>query len=769
MTTSSASKKRLPNSSLDPDAMPNEQANGPHEGTDTDTSPHCQEAFVRDSDGPVADLVDSSGTRPSLYAPLQGQDIRLISVERSRDDGALRCKLICAPLTEDLKFHALSYVWGDPADKQTILVDEQPFEITQNLYNFLNQVWKDEDLFRRHRPSTHTSEDSPRLSTEPLYWWIDAICINQEDIDEKSTQVPRMGRLYSMASRVWIWLGTPESIFPRSPDLAVLKVAMSNDFVLKLHEDKSTPIATRLFRATTQQASREFVDMIIQQMIQDRVETHEDHAEIPEPEVVLEAVLAGLSENEIREAADLPPIPRGALSLQTYPRAVESLLQWLLKQLDSLVSNPWFGRTWIIQEFVLSKNPPIALIGNFSFFFSYLHQLILHLANRRASMERTTQSMIQSLFPKFEKLVHLFTALNWRKDISIDVRGFPHLSSGHKLLHLLRTFAKKQSTVPHDHIYGMLGLLDGKLPEVLSPNYRLPFEKVCHGYARYMLECTGDLKVIEVHSSDLKGCPGWVPDLRYMDNVRNLQSISDVHTAVTFSDDGNQLTVDGTRIGQLLGCSCTLGKFPNTVDHLRFINDVVLTGMAWMTQQSLDEVFSTWLSTILEAQFLLSRSIVADITTMEDLIAKYQELCRSIPPDVVAILPSLPTSAFTNFYDTDCENPELLHAVLSVASLKHCVLASGETAVCQLKINGSDNRHALHDCAWALKGCQNVSILRLEHGGYRYVGHCLTFKPGQTFETMLMNFQTGQDEGTLKYHLNERFFAKRVVQKVTLV
>ncbi|KAJ8115999.1 hypothetical protein OPT61_g2479 [Boeremia exigua] len=766
MTLSSASECRLPNSSLE--RTPSEQATEPNEATNTDTQSHHQDILVRSQNDPVSCPDGPSEIGASLYAPLQGQDIRLISVERSRDDGVLRCKLICAPLTEHLNFHALSYVWGDPANKQTILVNDQPFEVTQNLYNFLNQVWKDEHLFRRDRPSTHDGEDTGLVSTEPLYWWTDAICINQEDIDEKSIQVPRMGELYSMASRVWVWLGNPESIFPRAPGLAMLKLALSNEFIMKLHEDDSVPLAVRLSRAATRRASREVTDMIIKQMKQDRAKSPEDHIEIPEAEVVLEAVMAGLSENDIREAADLPPIPRGTVSLQALPEAADSLLQWLLKQLDALMSNPWFDRTWIIQEFVLSKNPPIALIGDFSFFFSYLYQLIVHMAAQRTNMERTTQSMVQSLFPKFGKMFNLFTALNWRKDISIDVRGFPLLSPGHKLLHLLRVFAKKQSTVPHDHVYGMLGLLDTQLPEDLIPNYRLPFEKVCQAYAKYMLECTGDLKVIEAHSSDLGSCPGWVPDLRYMDNIRNLQSRSVIST-VTFSEDSNRLVVDGTRIGQVLGCSCTLGRTPDTVGHLRFINDVILTGMAWITQQSLDDVFHTWLSTILEAQFLLPQSIVADIRTMDELIAKYQVLCRSIPKDVVAILPTLPTSAFTNFYDTDCANPELLHAVLSVASLKHCVLASGETAVCQLKFIDAKHRHDLNDCVWALKGCQNVSILRPENGGYRYVGHCLTFKPGQTFDAMVKQLETGQDEGTLKYHLNERFFAERVVQKVTLV
>lgn len=37
--------------------------------------------------------------------------------------------------------------------------------------------------------------------------WIDAICINQEDDDEKGQQVQSMAKIYAKASRVIVWLG----------------------------------------------------------------------------------------------------------------------------------------------------------------------------------------------------------------------------------------------------------------------------------------------------------------------------------------------------------------------------------------------------------------------------------------------------------------------------------------------------------------------------------------------------------------------------------
>jgi hypothetical protein len=46
-----------------------------------------------------------------------------------------------------------------------------------------------------------------RQLKEFSYLWIDAICINQKDNEEKSQQIKSMQELYSTASLVIIWLG----------------------------------------------------------------------------------------------------------------------------------------------------------------------------------------------------------------------------------------------------------------------------------------------------------------------------------------------------------------------------------------------------------------------------------------------------------------------------------------------------------------------------------------------------------------------------------
>ncbi|EWG38414.1 hypothetical protein FVEG_14888 [Fusarium verticillioides 7600] len=94
-------------------------------------------------------------------------------------------------------FIALSYVWGYPKRKEEeppylITVDGVAFEVGPNLYFALTQLSR-----------------SARIR-QGFKVWIDAICINQADIDERSQQVTRMRDIYQSAWQVLIWLGPEE-------------------------------------------------------------------------------------------------------------------------------------------------------------------------------------------------------------------------------------------------------------------------------------------------------------------------------------------------------------------------------------------------------------------------------------------------------------------------------------------------------------------------------------------------------------------------------
>ncbi|KAK4185482.1 heterokaryon incompatibility protein-domain-containing protein [Podospora australis] len=96
-----------------------------------------------------------------------------------------------------IKYEALSYTWGPPDDVEfdIFIVDRSsssPTEdrlrlrVRQNLARALRQL--------RHKDRERTL-------------WIDAICINQNDLDERSSQVARMPQIYQLAEHVTVWLG----------------------------------------------------------------------------------------------------------------------------------------------------------------------------------------------------------------------------------------------------------------------------------------------------------------------------------------------------------------------------------------------------------------------------------------------------------------------------------------------------------------------------------------------------------------------------------
>lgn len=122
------------------------------------------------------------------YSPLDPQksEIRLVTLLPGKSHDAIRCTLSTASLDSAPEFTALSYAWGDPSKTKQIIVDSEPFDVTVNLELGLRTIRK-------------------RWGRRVL--WIDAICINQKDDQEKNVQVPEMGRLYSTAPSVLAWLG----------------------------------------------------------------------------------------------------------------------------------------------------------------------------------------------------------------------------------------------------------------------------------------------------------------------------------------------------------------------------------------------------------------------------------------------------------------------------------------------------------------------------------------------------------------------------------
>jgi hypothetical protein len=87
---------------------------------------------------------------------------------------------------EDLPYTCLSYTWGNPGNRIPIKVDGKSFYVSRNLHDFLVMA---------------------RRTLADTWLWIDALCIDQSNTLERNHQVQQMGRIYSLAETVLIWLG----------------------------------------------------------------------------------------------------------------------------------------------------------------------------------------------------------------------------------------------------------------------------------------------------------------------------------------------------------------------------------------------------------------------------------------------------------------------------------------------------------------------------------------------------------------------------------
>lgn len=131
----------------------------------------------------------------AIYKPLDPQlpEIRVLKLLPSASfDAPLECRLVHRALYGDaIGYEALSYVWGGHEFTAEITLNDEPHLITPNL-----------EMAMRHlrRPS-----DERTL-------WVDALCINQHDLAERSQQVLLMKDIYARCSVDLVWMLTQSDL-----------------------------------------------------------------------------------------------------------------------------------------------------------------------------------------------------------------------------------------------------------------------------------------------------------------------------------------------------------------------------------------------------------------------------------------------------------------------------------------------------------------------------------------------------------------------------
>ncbi|KAH3987243.1 hypothetical protein HBH64_013210 [Parastagonospora nodorum] len=167
----------------------------------------------------------STDVRTFVHKPLDEtkSSLRLVTVNSELSaDGSIQCYVSHSTL-DRASYVCLSYRWGPIEDQMRININGAPFYVRRNLFEFLEMV--------RRMPMT--------------FYWIDAICIDQENVSERNHQIAQMGRIYSGAFLVYLWLGKCAVMAPWLQHLKNVKNQRyqwpaSLDFIREAHNNLGT-------------------------------------------------------------------------------------------------------------------------------------------------------------------------------------------------------------------------------------------------------------------------------------------------------------------------------------------------------------------------------------------------------------------------------------------------------------------------------------------------------------------------------------------------
>ena len=469
----------------------------------------------------------------NIYTRLNSDplEIRLLEIVPTPAPGDTDSDIICHLRTFELSeappYRCLSYVWGvsDPCPIHIVHESTSASEkihVTKNLFGFLQRM----------------RERSDDLGPQTEYLWIDALCVNQDDMGEKAAQVPEMGAIYARAEGVIAWLGW---------------------------EDDLRGNGVR--NAQNQNAEADVADAM--QYIRDINVRYRAWLECTKTDHL----------QEMRAFSFGDPRMYQALGLD-YPTAST----WAA--LGALLDRAWFSRTWIAQEAVLARSM-IFVCGSQvvsreevveMVLFLYHSGLLFILAlNNSDAEERFTR------MPGYSTL--LFAAL-WQDcyRTPMDVHGFGILQGldldnvriGDALEVLLRQTRSFGASEPRDKVFAPLALLRQMTKSAtknrldLELDYTSSITDVYSKTAAYILKGSSDLALLSLVEDEslraestlpreaLQRMPSWVPDFTttlfhpFGDKfVAKYSPLKDRQPRCTVGQDGKILQLEGFLLGSV--------------------------------------------------------------------------------------------------------------------------------------------------------------------------------------------------------------------------
>ncbi len=139
------------------------------------------------------DIATVALDRPLAYPELKElRQIRLLQVSGEQGSGRMLGKFTVVSLDSlPVEYKAVSYSWGYPQSTE--------------------EVWFGKHKFLKVNPAAASMLRSVIALRDPSYLWVDALCIDQNNLPEKGLQVRLMRDVFRSAKQVVVWLGDPSA------------------------------------------------------------------------------------------------------------------------------------------------------------------------------------------------------------------------------------------------------------------------------------------------------------------------------------------------------------------------------------------------------------------------------------------------------------------------------------------------------------------------------------------------------------------------------
>ncbi|KAI0808826.1 hypothetical protein GGR55DRAFT_696525 [Xylaria sp. FL0064] len=434
---------------------------------------------------------------PIIYEDLPDQttSIRLLKIRAGWPQDPIEVELLVVADRQNApSYHALSYVWGPQENPVVIHCNGIEIPITANLASALRafrplpaegdakengisiiheshmlhssrHVWKG---IARNRNEVGFIDPRRQGRKEEILYWIDALCINQNDMAERAAQVNSMRSIYVQASKVRIWLGD--------------QLVSPDGSALHLPETKASRINRRL--------------------------GHVKLAELGHMPVVLAFIVQALR-NETRASK---PTQDDFIDEIGFPDNGSPEYQILSAFLDQ----PWFHRVWIVQEAVLAADSCIT-VGDWELDWDPFTRAIQVLSHTKLFVGYSITIRFTGVTSK-----HEITRVNMEPLLYLhDIKKTS--TRTRLLLHLLNDSRSREATNPADHVFAVLGMavetvestFSSVIPELLTVDYTKPTGHVFRDATWFIIlnhHTLTPLVVTEFFKNrPFPECPSWAP------------------------------------------------------------------------------------------------------------------------------------------------------------------------------------------------------------------------------------------------------------------